>query len=128
MADEMGFALHMPSYSKYYQGLAIDTTSLTVKSCKNPGFPSIFEFGTRVAERQMKNPRVTKFQPGRPSMLNRNNTAQGFWQSKLGHAALASIAAMVLMIALTSQVVPGAASAAGPGHTLISTSAFLEIA
>jgi hypothetical protein len=61
-------------------------------------------------------------------MLNRNNTAQGFWQSKLGHAALASIAAMVLMIALTSQIVPGAASAASPATTLVPTSAIMEIA
>lgn len=61
-------------------------------------------------------------------MLNRNNTAQGFWQSKLGHAALASIAAMVLMIALTSQIVPGAASAASPATTLVPASAIVEIA
>ena len=61
-------------------------------------------------------------------MLNRNNTAQGFWQSKLGHAALASIAAMVLMIALTSQIVPGAASAAGPVSTMIAPSEVTEIA
>jgi hypothetical protein len=49
-------------------------------------------------------------------MLNRNNTAQSFWQSKLGHAALASIAAMVLMIALTSQIMPGAAQRCWPGQ------------
>lgn len=61
-------------------------------------------------------------------MLNRNKTAQGFWQSKLGHAALASIAAMVLMIALTSQIVPGAANAAGPVSTMIPTSEAMEIA
>ncbi|ODS60615.1 MAG: hypothetical protein ABS48_00760 [Erythrobacter sp. SCN 68-10] len=60
-------------------------------------------------------------------MLNRNNTAQTFWQSKLGHAALASIAAMVLMIALTSQIMPGAASAAPP-HAVITAGAALEIA
>ena len=63
-------------------------------------------------------------------MLNRNNTAHGFWQSKLGHAALASIAAMVLMIALTSQIIPATASngAGGSGHALIGTAISLEIA
>ena len=61
-------------------------------------------------------------------MLNRNNTAQGFWQSKLGHAALASIAAMVLMIALSSQIVPGPASAGNPAHSLINASVAVEIA
>lgn len=63
-------------------------------------------------------------------MLNRNNTAQSFWQSKLGHAALASIAAMVLMIALTSQIIPATASngASGSGHALIGTAISLEIA
>jgi len=61
-------------------------------------------------------------------MLNRNNSAQAFWQSKLGHAALASIAAMLLMIALTSQIMPGAASAAGPVHPAITTGAVLEVA
>jgi hypothetical protein len=61
-------------------------------------------------------------------MLNRNNTAQSFWQSKLGHAALASIAAMVLMIALTSQVMPGAASAASHAHSVITAGATLEVA
>jgi hypothetical protein len=61
-------------------------------------------------------------------MLSSNNTASSFWQSKLGHAALASIAAMVLMIALTSQIMPGAASAASPPHAVITAGAALEIA
>lgn len=68
-------------------------------------------------------------------MLNRNNTAgkntdQGFWQTKLGHAALASIAAMVLMIALTSQIIPSTASngAGGAGHSFLNSAISLEIA
>jgi hypothetical protein len=63
-------------------------------------------------------------------MLNRNNTAQSFWQSKLGHAALASIAAMVLMIALTTQIIPATASsgASGAGHVLLGAAVSLEIA
>lgn len=60
-------------------------------------------------------------------MLNRTEPAPTFWQSKLGHAALASIAAMVLMIALTSHIMPGAASAAPP-PAVISAGAPLELA
>jgi hypothetical protein len=61
-------------------------------------------------------------------MLSRNNTANSFWHSKLGHAALASIAAMVLMIALSSQIVPGPASAAAPAYPVIEAGVALEIA
>lgn len=61
-------------------------------------------------------------------MLNRNNAAQPFWQSKLGHAELASIAAMVLMIALSLQIVPGPASATAPAYPMVETGASLEIA
>lgn len=45
-------------------------------------------------------------------MINRKPAASAFWKSKLGHAAMASIAAMVMMIALSSQIQPGAAGAA----------------
>lgn len=61
-------------------------------------------------------------------MFNRQDTTNAFWQSKLGQAALASIAAMVLMIALSSQIVPGAASAAAPPYPMIETGAAVEIA
>ncbi len=61
-------------------------------------------------------------------MLSRNNTATTFWHSKLGHAALASIAAMVLMIALSSQIVPGPASAAAPAFPVTETGSALEVA
>ncbi|MGY6552289.1 MAG: hypothetical protein ACXIT4_10405 [Erythrobacter sp.] len=62
-------------------------------------------------------------------MRNRTaSTAAGFWHSKLGHAALASIAAMVLMIALSSQIVPGAANAAAPAYPISETAAGAEIA
>jgi hypothetical protein len=68
------------------------------------------------------------FQPGRPIMLTRNNTASTFWNTKLGHAALASIAARVMMIALSSQIVPDAANAAAPVYPVSETGAALEIA
>lgn len=61
-------------------------------------------------------------------MRIRNKTATAFWHTKLGHAALASIAATVLMIALSSQIVPGAASAASPAYHVIETVAAMEAA
>ena len=45
-------------------------------------------------------------------MIDRKPAAASFWNSKLGQAAMASIAAMVMMIALSSQIQPGAVSAA----------------
>jgi hypothetical protein len=61
-------------------------------------------------------------------MLTRNNTASTFWSTKLGHAALASIAAMVMMIALSLQIVPDAANAAVPVYPVSETGAALEVA
>ncbi|NCP13325.1 MAG: hypothetical protein GW858_04070 [Sphingomonadales bacterium] len=51
-----------------------------------------------------------------------------FWSSKLGHAAMASIAAMAMMIALSSQIQPGVASAAPIAHPAAETGAMIEIA
>jgi hypothetical protein len=51
-----------------------------------------------------------------------------FWNTKLGHAAMASIAAMVLMIALSSQLQPGAAHAAPLAHPASEAGAVIEIA
>lgn len=45
-------------------------------------------------------------------MINRKTSEASFWNTKVGHAAMASIAAMVMMIALSSQLQPGAANAA----------------
>jgi hypothetical protein len=57
-------------------------------------------------------------------MIDRKAQVSSFWNSKLGHAAMASIAAMVMMIALSSQLQPGAANAA----PLAPASAVVEIA
>lgn len=56
-------------------------------------------------------------------MIDRNASHASFWNSKLGHAAMASIAAMVMMIALSSQLQPSAANAAS-----LDSSAMIEIA
>jgi len=61
-------------------------------------------------------------------MSNHKPTASSFWSSKLGHAAMASIAAMTLMIALSSQIQPGAISAAPLSHPASDYSAMVEIA
>ena len=61
-------------------------------------------------------------------MINRKPAASAFWSSKLGHAAMASIAAMVMMIALSSQIQPGAASAAPIAHPAAEGGAMVEIA
>lgn len=61
-------------------------------------------------------------------MINRNASQASFWSSKLGQAAMASIAAMVMMIALTSQLQPGAASAAPLGHPAAEAGALVEVA
>ncbi|WP_196490073.1 hypothetical protein [Erythrobacter donghaensis] len=45
-------------------------------------------------------------------MIDRKAQSASFWNTKLGHAAMASIAAMVMMIALSSQLQPTAANAA----------------
>ncbi|UYV15449.1 hypothetical protein [Porphyrobacter sp. ULC335] len=61
-------------------------------------------------------------------MINRNAAQSRFWSSKLGHAAMASIAAMVMMIALSSQLQPGAANAAPIAHPAPASGAMIEIA
>ena len=61
-------------------------------------------------------------------MIHRNASQASFWSSKLGHAAMASIAAMVMMIALSSQLQPGAAHAAPASHPAAATGAVIEIA
>lgn len=61
-------------------------------------------------------------------MINHKSAASAFWSSKLGHAAMASIAAMVLMIALSSQIQPGAASAAPVTHPAATSGVMVEIA
>ncbi len=61
-------------------------------------------------------------------MIDRKSATNAFWSSKLGHAAMASIAAMVMMIALSSQIQPGAASAAPIVHPASEVGAMIEIA
>ena len=61
-------------------------------------------------------------------MINRNPAAGAFWRSKPGHAAMASIAAMTMMIALSSQIQPGAAHAAPMAHPAAEVGAMIEIA
>lgn len=61
-------------------------------------------------------------------MIDRNTTQASFWNSKLGHAAMASIAAMVMMIALSSQIQPGAAHAAPITHPAAEAGNVIEIA
>lgn len=61
-------------------------------------------------------------------MIDRKASHASFWNSKLGHAAMASIAAMVIMIALSSQLQPGAANAAPLAHPASVAGAVVEIA
>jgi hypothetical protein len=61
-------------------------------------------------------------------MIHRNARASSFWNSRLGQAAMASIAAMVMMIALSSQLQPGAANAAPVAHPAAQAGAVIEIA
>ena len=61
-------------------------------------------------------------------MINRKPANSAFWSSKLGHAAMASIAAMAMMIALSSQIQPGAASAAPMAHPAATSGAMVEMA
>lgn len=61
-------------------------------------------------------------------MINHKPAAASFWNSKLGQAAMASIAAMVMMIALSSQIQPGAAHAAPIAHPAATAGAMIEIA
>jgi hypothetical protein len=61
-------------------------------------------------------------------MSNRTTAETSFWNTKLGQAAVASIAAMVMMIALSSQIQPGVAHAAPINHPASETGAMIEIA
>lgn len=61
-------------------------------------------------------------------MISSKPAAASFWNSKLGHAAMASIAAMVLMIALSSQIQPGAVSAAPINQPASEAGTMIEIA
>jgi hypothetical protein len=61
-------------------------------------------------------------------MIDRKPAAASFWNSKLGQAAMASIAAMVMMIALSSQIQPGAVSAAPVANPASDAGAMSEIA
>jgi hypothetical protein len=58
----------------------------------------------------------------------RPSAQASFWSSKLGHAAIASIAAMVMLIALSSQIQPGPANAAPLAHPPAAAGAMFEIA
>jgi hypothetical protein len=61
-------------------------------------------------------------------MIDRHTAKHSFWNSKLGHAAMASIAAMVMMIALSSQIQPGAVHAAPIAHPAAEAGAITGIA
>ncbi len=61
-------------------------------------------------------------------MIDRTSAETGFWNTKLGHAAIASIAAMTMMIALSSQIQPGPAHAASIAPAVAETGAMIEIA
>ena len=61
-------------------------------------------------------------------MINSNTAQSSFWSTKLGQAAMASIAAMVMMIALSSQIQPDAAHAAPISHPAAESGALIEIA
>ncbi|MEQ5786981.1 hypothetical protein J3454_03660 [Erythrobacter sp. NFXS35] len=61
-------------------------------------------------------------------MIDRKTADSSFWNTKLGQAAMASIAAMVMVIALSSQIQPGAANAAPIGHPGAEAGAMIEIA
>ncbi|TAD75994.1 MAG: hypothetical protein EAY70_09985 [Sphingomonadales bacterium] len=61
-------------------------------------------------------------------MINRKPATSAFWSSKLGHAAMASIGAMVMMIALSTQLQPGAANAAPISHPAAEAGSMVEIA
>jgi hypothetical protein len=61
-------------------------------------------------------------------MINTNTAEGSFWSTKLGQAAIASIAAMVMMIALSSQIQPGAANAAPLSHPAATSGHVIEIA
>lgn len=61
-------------------------------------------------------------------MIDRKTAQASFWSTKLGAAAMASIAAMVMLIALSSQIQPGAAHAAPVVHPVAETGAMIEIA
>jgi hypothetical protein len=61
-------------------------------------------------------------------MIDRKPAASAFWSSKLGQAAMASIAAMMMVIALSSQIQPGAAHASPLSHPAADAGALVGIA
>ncbi|MCX9148291.1 hypothetical protein [Erythrobacter sp. WG] len=61
-------------------------------------------------------------------MIDRTAAKASFWSSKVGHAAIASIAAMTMMVLLSSQIQPGAAAAAPIAHPVGTAGALVEIA
>jgi hypothetical protein len=61
-------------------------------------------------------------------MINRNPAQTSFWSTRLGQAAIASIAAMVMMIALSTHVQPGSAYAALLAHPAAESGVVVEIA
>ncbi|MEO0056674.1 MAG: hypothetical protein RIT17_104 [Pseudomonadota bacterium] len=61
-------------------------------------------------------------------MSNSTTANSSFWSTKLGQAAMASIAAMVMRILLSSQIQPGAANAATIVHPASDNGAMIEIA
>ena len=61
-------------------------------------------------------------------MIDTAATMSRFWSSKLGHAAIASIAAMTMMVLLSLHIQPGAASAAPLSHPAATSGAMIEIA
>lgn len=61
-------------------------------------------------------------------MIDNAAAKPSFWSSKVGHAALASIAAMTLMVLLSAQLQPGAAHAAPLAHPAGAPGTMIEIA
>jgi hypothetical protein len=61
-------------------------------------------------------------------MIDTATAKASFWKSKVGHAAIASIVAMTMMVLLSSQIQPGAANAAPLAHPAAESGAMIEIA
>jgi len=105
--------------------LAIETNANPAHAPEKHVFPPFFKFGTGVAEYLATPPNTTW---GGPDMNHTDTTPASFWNTKLGQAAMASIAAMVMMIALSSQIQPGAANAAPLAHPATDGGVMVEIA
>lgn len=59
---------------------------------------------------------------------SQTTATSAFWNSKVGHAALASMGAMALMIALSTQLQPGPAHAAPHATMPSDTAPMMELA